>query len=216
METRTKVVILIHPKEYKDQRTGTGRLTHLALRDSELIMGVEFDSNDRVRELLADPGFYPMLLYPGNGARSLPHGLSAEDLGGRRLLVFALDGTWACARKMLRLSPCLQRLPKLMLPPTAPSRFVIKHQPQEGCLSTLEATHELLSALEHSGLEDYPDSSQLPGILAKMQEHLIRCASDPNRPGYRRQAYGTPAQRRITRGPGCARPIKLFGSTGKG
>ena len=47
MATRTKIVILIHPKEWKEQRTGTGRLTHLCLADSELIMGVDFDTDER-------------------------------------------------------------------------------------------------------------------------------------------------------------------------
>ena len=72
MATRTKIVILIHPKEWKEQRTGTGRLTHLCLADSELIMGVGFDEHERVQELINDPANFPMLLYPGPQARALP------------------------------------------------------------------------------------------------------------------------------------------------
>lgn len=216
MATRTKIVILIHPKEWKEQRTGTGRLTHLCLADSELIMGVGFDEHERVQELINDPANFPMLLYPGPQARALPGGLQAEELGGRRLVVFVLDGTWSCARKMLRLSKSLQRLPHLMFPPAAPSRFIIKQQPVEGCLSTLEAVHELLLALERAGLDRYPDPAQLPGVLQGMVDHLVACASDPTRPGYRRQSYGTPGERRTTRGPGTARPLKLFGAAQAG
>ncbi len=212
MATRTKIVILIHPKEWKEQRTGTGRLTHLCLADSELIMGIGFDAHARVQELINDPANFPMLLYPGPTARALPGGLQAEELGGRRLVVFVLDGTWACARKMLRVSPSLQRLPRLMFPPAAQSKFVIKQQPVEGCLCTLEATHELLLALESAGLERYPDPAQLPDLLQRMQNFLIQCASDPAKAGYRRKktGYGTPETRRVTRGEGSSRPLKLF------
>ena len=211
MVTRTKIVLLIHPKEYKEQRTGTGRLTHLCLSDSELIMGIGFDADERVQALIRDPANFPVLLYPGPTARVLPAGLPAAELEGRRLVVFVLDGTWAYARKMLRLSPSLQRLPRLMFPPAAPSRFVIKQQPAEGCLCTLEATHELLLALERSGLDRYPDPAQLPDLLQRMQKVLIDCACDPSRTGYRRQAYGTPETRRVTRGADSVRPLKLFG-----
>jgi DTW domain-containing protein YfiP len=210
MPTRTKFVFLMHPKEFKDQRTGTGRLTHLCLADSELHMGIDFENHQPVQAVLRDPSNLPLLLYPGPQARVLPGGLQPEALAGRRLVVFLLDGTWACARKMLRLSPSLQRLPRLMLPPVAPSRFVIKQQPVKGCLSTLEATHELLLALEHAGLDRYVQPEQLPGLFHRMQDFLIGCARDPSRPGYRRQPYGEPGQRRATRGPGTTRPLRLF------
>ena len=210
MPTQTKFVFLMHPKEYKDQRTGTGRLTHLCLAGSELHMGIGFDEHEAVQTLICDPANLPMLLYPGPQARVLPGGLRPEELAGRRLVVFLLDGTWACARKMLRLSPSLQRLPRMMLPPVAPSGFVIKQQPVAGCLSTLEATHELLRALERADLDRYALPQQLPRLFHRMQDFLIGCAQDPSRPGYRRQPYGRPGQRRATRGPGTARPLKLF------
>lgn len=210
MPTRTKLVFLMHPKEFKDQRTGTGRLTHLCLADSELFMGIGFDEHEPVQALIRDPANFPMLLYPGPQARVLPGGLQSDELEGRRLVVFVLDGTWACAAKMLRLSKSLRQLPRLMFPPAAPSRFIIKHQPVVGCLSTLEATHELLCALDAAELDRYALPGQLPGLLQRMQDMLIRFARDPSRPGYRRQPYGTPAGRRETRGPGTARPLKLF------
>jgi len=212
MPTRTKLVFLMHPKEFKDQRTGTGRLTHLCLADSELHMGIGFDEHEAVQALIRDPANFAMLLYPGPQARILPGGLQPGELAGRRLVVFLLDGTWACARKMLRLSMTLRRLPRIMFPPASPSCFVIKQQPETGCLSTLEATHELLLALEGAGIDRYALPEQLPGLLNRMQEHLIRCAQDPSRPGYRRQPYGTPSERRVTRGPASRRPMKLFAS----
>ncbi|MCX6950597.1 MAG: DTW domain-containing protein [Verrucomicrobia bacterium] len=215
METRTKFVFLMHPKEFKKEKASTGRLTHLCLADSVIRMGIGFDADEEVQALIADPRNFPVLLYPGLGARNLSSGdLQPADLGERRLVVFLLDATWSCARKMLRLSPSLQRLPRIMFTPASRSRYVIKQQPQDGCLSTLEATHELLLALERSGLDRYPLPDQLLGLFARMQEFQIRCAADPTRGGYRRQPYSEPGEREAAHGRSGARRSRFLRSTG--
>jgi DTW domain-containing protein len=199
MPTRTQFVFLMHPKEFKQEKAATGRLTHLCLSDSVIHMGIGFDEHDEVQALIADPQNYPVLLYPGPEARNLSHGdLTSAELGGRRLVVFLIDATWNGARKMLNVSPSLKRLPRIMFTAAAPSRYVIKQQPQPGCLSTLEATHELLVALERSGLDAYPLPDQLLGLFQRMQDFQIRCASDPTRPGYRRRPYSEPGTRQPT------------------
>lgn len=225
MPTRTRFVFLMHPKEFKEEKAGTGRLTHLCLPNSELHMGLGFDDSPPVQSLLADPGNHCVLLYPGRDAvnisetqgagsealgasgaedsRTLSAGQALRDqLATRRLVVILLDATWSGARKMLRLSPSLQRLPRIMFTPTAPSRYIIKQQPQEGCLSTLEAVHELLLVLEKNGLDRYALPDQLLGLFDRMQRYQMACAADPNRPGYRRQAYSDPAGRRKSRADG--------------
>ncbi|HVZ64920.1 MAG TPA: tRNA-uridine aminocarboxypropyltransferase [Lacunisphaera sp.] len=200
METRTHFVFLQHPKEFKEEKAGTGRLTHLCLPNSELHMGKSFESDPAVQQLVADPANHCVLLYPGVQARNLSReALTEADLAGRRLVVFLLDATWSGARKILRLTPTLQRLPRIMFTPAAPSRYVIKQQPHEGCLSTLESVHELLTVLERAGLDHYADPTLLLGIFQRMQEFQLRCAADPNRPGYRRQPYSAPGDRRPTR-----------------
>jgi len=201
MDTATRFVFLMHPKEYKQGKAGTGRLTHLSLANSELHVGVGFDDHAAVRALIDDPGSFPALLYPGAAAYNLSNGdLWASLLAGRRLVVFLLDGTWTGARKMLKLSARLQRLPRIMFTPAAPSRYVIKQQPLPECLSTLEAAHELLVALERSGLDRYPRPEQLPGLFQRMQDFQIRCAAEAAPAGYRRRPYGPPAQRSAPRG----------------
>ncbi len=201
METTTHFVFLMHPKEFKQEKAGTGRLTHLCLKNSEIQMGIGFDTDESVQALINDPANFPVLLYPGSEARNLTQGdLPAAELDGRQLVVFLLDATWAGARKMLKLSPSLQRLPRIMFTPTAVSRYVIKQQPQEGCLSTLEASHELLLALEKSGLDRYPLPDQLLGLFKRMQDYQIRCACDPDKAGYRRKPYSVPGERRLPQG----------------
>jgi len=221
METRTKFVFLMHPKEFKEEKAATGRLTHLCLANSEIHMGIGFDGHEAVQALLHDSGYFAVLLYPGRDALDLSgdrnsvdecqrFSLFGEQLQQRRLLVFLLDATWSLGRKMLRLSPTLQRLPRVMFRPSTPSRFVIKQQPQEGCLSTLEATHELLLALERSGFDRYPLPAQLLGLFQRMQDFQIRCAADPSRPGYRRQPYSQPGERQPPQGRSGARRQRIF------
>ena len=222
MPTRTRFVFLMHPKEFKEEKAGTGRLTHLCLPNSEIHMGVDFDRDETVQALLHDPSNFPVLLYPGKDSLNLSTAdepqLSAfkSQLSQRNLLVFLLDATWSGARKMLRLSPSLQRLPRIMFTPSAPSRYVIKQQPVEGCLSTLEAVHELLTVLARTGLDDYPDSGQLLGLFQRMQDYQIACAADPNRGGYRRQPYGTPEERTRARGRSGGRRMKYLQAPLKG
>ncbi len=213
METQTRFVFLMHPKEFKEEKAGTGRLTHLCLPNSELHMGIAFDNDDSVQALITSPSHFPVLLYPGPQALNLSEGqLAPIDVGSRRLVVFLLDATWTGARKMLRLSPSLQRLPRIMFTPAAPSRYVIKQQPHPACLSTLEATHELLLALERSGLDRYTRPAQLLDLFERMQTYQLKCASDPNRVGYRHRAYSDPSRRAAPLGKSGARRRKMFGS----
>jgi DTW domain-containing protein YfiP len=212
METRTRFVFLMHPKEFKQEKAGTGRLTQLCLPHSSLHMGIGFDADEEVQALLSDPGHYPVLLYPGAEAINLSEATQAGSVQSaklaalrdaivrRALLVVILDATWSGARKMLRLSRSLQRLPRIMFTPHQPSRYVIKQQPQVGCLSTLEATHELLLALESLGLDGYPKPEQLLEIFRRMQDFQIRCAADPKREGYRHRSFTEPAARTSARG----------------
>jgi DTW domain-containing protein len=223
METRTRFVFLMHPKEFKQEKAATGRLTHLCLSRSEVHMGVGFDEHEAVQGLLDDPHHLPVLLHPGREAINLSDAdaLSSPDSGfvslrdemqHRTLLVFILDATWALGRKMLKLSPTLQRLPRIMFTPTAPSRYVIKQQPHVGCLSTLEATHELLAALHHAGLDHYPLPEQLLALFQRMQDFQLKCAADPNRAGYRRRPYKTPVERVAFHGTSANRRARVFQS----
>lgn len=228
MPTRTRFVFLMHPKEFKEEKAGTGRLTHLCLPNSEIHMGKAFDVDESVQAIINDPKNFPVLLYPGKDALnlseagsgvqgagspeasqfgSMPHALRSQ-LGQRRLTVFLLDATWGGARKMLNLSPSLQRLPRIMFTPSAPSRYVIKQQPMEGCLSTLEAVHELLLVLERTELDQYADKEQLLGLFKRMQDYQIACAADPNRGGYRRHPYGSPTDRVMS--PAWARRLRYL------
>jgi DTW domain-containing protein YfiP len=193
MPTRTKFVILMHPYEYKRVKANTGRLTHLCLADSELHLGIGFDEHEAVQALINDPRNFPVLLYPGRDSRDLSKGeLPVADLAGRRLVVFLLDATWRLVRPMFRTSLSLQRLPRIMFTNAAPSRYIIKRQPEPGCLSTLEATHELLCALDRAGLDVYSQPAQLIDLFHRMQDFQIRRAAENALHGDRRPPRPNP------------------------
>ncbi len=218
MATRTRFLFLMHPKEWRE-KAATGRLTHLCLTHSELHTGIGFDGDEAVQARLRDPRSMPFLLYPAAGALNLSAPSPAAEAeiaalralpANREIVIVILDATWALARKMLKLSPSLQRLPRLMFTPSAPSRYVIKQQPHPACLSTLEAAHEVLLALERAGLDAYPQPEQLPALFARMQAFQLRCASDPAREGYRHHAYRPPAERKPPSGRSGTRRTRMF------
>jgi DTW domain-containing protein YfiP len=188
METRTEFVILMHPMEHRKERTGTGRLTNLCLRASRIIVGVGFDVNGVVRDLIADASRRSLLLYPSEDALEP----SAEALreGDLPLRVFILDGTWACASKMYKSSAILQALPKLKIIPRHESRWLFKRQPAPACLSTLEAVHELLLGLEEWGLDSYPDKDQLLAHFMRLQRYQVESSGDPSRKHHRVEIRG--------------------------
>jgi DTW domain-containing protein YfiP len=171
----------MHPKEWRREKCATGRLACLNLANSEIIPGVAFDELPRLRSLCANPDNLPLLLYPGEGAFDLSAGGFPEELraelsaipGGRSLLVFLVDATWSCAKTILRRSPGLLALPRLMFSPKSGSRFTIKRQPEPWCLSTLEAIHELLLALDAVGLDAYPDRERLLATFHAMQDYQV-------------------------------------------
>jgi DTW domain-containing protein YfiP len=164
----------MHPMEFRRQKCSTGRLACLNLANSEIIPGVSFEGIARFRSLIDDPGNHAVLLYPGEGAMTVGDGrLAASVPDGRRLVVFLIDATWHCSRTIARENPALMRLPRLAINPGAPSRFVIRRQPAGWCLSTIEAVHELLVALEAGGLDVYPDRHRLIKTFHAMQDFQI-------------------------------------------
>jgi DTW domain-containing protein YfiP len=146
-----KFVILIHPTEAK-RHIATGRMSHLSLKNSELVVGQDFSKNARVNELIHLETHRPMILYPGaeslNLSRISPYERSTFQQINRPLMIFVIDGTWSTARKMMRLSQNLTTLPKICFTPTQHSRFRVRKQPSSECYSTIEAIHHTIELLQ--------------------------------------------------------------------
>ena len=158
--TNTRFVLLMHDKEYKHQKTGTGRMTKRALVNAEIIMGVDFSANHRLNELLADERYFPVVLFPGKGSINLSETKDFVVPNSKQLLILVIDGTWRLAKRIMRLSINLQALPKISFTPRALSRFRIKKQPADHCVSTIEAVYNLLDLLDRSGYEQLDKKHQ--------------------------------------------------------
>ena len=169
-DTQTRFVILMHPKEARKQKTGTGRLCHLVLKNSRLHVGVDFTNNNEVLTLIEDPEYTSVLLFPAAQAVNLSQdGYRSLTGGHRKLQIFVVDGTWPLAGKILRLSENLRALPAVSFTPRQPSSFKFKKQPRAEYLSTLESIHLLLELGQEQGVEVADRNiEQLPEIFERL------------------------------------------------
>eukprot|EP00434_Breviolum_minutum_P005169 symbB.v1.2.004557.t2/scaffold245.1/size253980/14 len=129
VQTRTRVVILVHPKELR-RKLGTLPLLRLCLQDIVIKEGDRFPEPEEDPELhqLITKEHQPMFLCPGPDAKEL---------------------TTDEAKSMVSRSPwLLQHVPRAVIRPSAYSGYRFRKQPEQGCLSTLEAVAEALLALE--------------------------------------------------------------------
>lgn len=195
-DPKIKFIILIHPVEER-RRIATGRMSHLCLKNSELIAGQDYSNNNRVNEIIQDSQYSSVILYPGRSSINLS--LSKSDKGSKSLfsegktpVIFVIDGTWATARKMVRQSSNLAPLPRICFTPLSPSRFRVRKQPSAECYSTIEAIHQIIELLSddvgfsvkdrtHDGLLNVFD------FLVETQIKFLQQSFDNPRPNaYRR------------------------------
>jgi len=212
-ETRTEVVLLMHPKEAKKEKVGTGRLTKACLKNAKLLVGINFDQHPELQKLLQDPARQVFLLYPGEESTNLDRQtINPKLLPSDKIpVVLILDGTWACAKTMMRESSCLHHLPRLSFENTVESRFIIKQQPAKYCLSTIESVHALLHRLDHWGIEKLGGQHQLLiTVLERLVRYQLDCASDPERQSYRPRL--SDPERRGYRPPNERKPAKKWES----
>lgn len=175
--TPVHFVFLMHRKELRDRSgTGTARLAHLCLSNSSLFVGVDFSSHPGVEALLLDPERICWVLFPGQRALNLaypPERNKFSNTAGKQPVVFVLDGSWSCARSLLRLNPRIAALPKVAVPVARPSGFRFKRQPRPGCLSTIEAVDLVNHAFAGDPAPLLQSGSQ-HSVLSSVLHELVR------------------------------------------
>jgi DTW domain-containing protein YfiP len=193
--TNFRFVLLLHPMEAKKEKMGTGKISKISLLNSHLMTGVDFSDNDEVNALINDPKNYCMVLYPGKNSLNV----SVDDVSlifekkqcGLQLIIFLIDGTWPCAKKMMRQSRNLQVLPRLSFTATHTSIFEIKEQPADFCLSTLESIHFFIQECNRIGLEETKgQEDQMLTVFKAMIDFQIKCSLDPDLSSYTKGVMG--------------------------
>jgi DTW domain-containing protein YfiP len=176
VKTKTKFVILMHPKEFKKVKNGTGHLTHLALQNSELFVGVDFSNHQKINEIIESHDSY--VLYPSKEALNISH---TNPHTKKDMAIFIIDSTWSCSLKMLRESKNLQALEHMSFDSTKLSQFKIKQQPAEFCLSTIESTLSVLELLNMYEIEKIIESDlkKFLNPFEKMIEYQQNIIANP-------------------------------------
>jgi len=187
-DTNTKFVILMHPKEFKKVKNGSGRFTHLSLKNSELFVGIDFSNHKQINEIISTCRAY--ILYPSKDAINLSkEALHVES--NEQVAIFLIDSTWSCASKIFTQSKNLQNLQHMSFDSTKLSQFKIKEQPADYCLSTMESTLTVLELLNEQGIEKIGQKN-LDNFLNpfhEMVKYQIQCLENPKISAVRFKKY---------------------------
>ncbi len=160
LSTRPHVLILQHPQE-PDHDLGTAKITHLALAESTLNIGLSWPN---LRKALGRDaiGSRWVVLYLGSGIKGeskdssplqfvskqgAPVPPPKESIDG----IVILDGTWSQAKALWWRNAWLLKLNRAVLRPTRKSLYKeLRREPRKECLSTIETVAEALTALGES------------------------------------------------------------------
>jgi len=180
VDTNTKFIILMHPKEFKKVKNNTGFFTHLSLSNSEVFIGIDFSQHNRINEIISTHESY--ILFPSSNAVNL----SDETLNlhvnvEKPMAIFLIDSTWACTKKMFTLSQNLNQLKHMSFTTEVTSQYQIKEQPESNYLSTIESTLVVLELLNKRSVENLKES-ELNNFLNpffKMIEYQKKLIENP-------------------------------------
>jgi len=180
VNTKTKFVILMHPKEFKKVKNNTGFFTHLSLNNSEVFIGIDFSNHKRINEIISTYDSY--ILFPSKNALNLsnenPKKFTKQN---KEMAIFLIDSTWACTKKIFTQSKNLNTLKHLSFTTTKLSQYQIKEQPDDNYLSTIESTLVVLELLNYWHVENLQES-ELNRFLTpffKMIEYQQKLIENP-------------------------------------
>lgn len=188
-ETKTTILVLQHPNEFRKKTFSTVPLMSLVLENVHIKVGYNFAVDDipLVRYFIKN-GRQPLLLFPSDRARSLETSVdfSNHELAGTRTsplsnddnLLILLDGTWAEAKRMATQSPeLLSACQHVAFSSSRRSLYdPVRKEPEEHCLSTLEAAAEAIELLEGAKEE----ANSLRCILQAMVDNKLEMERSRN------------------------------------
>ncbi len=179
MDPGIKFVLLMHPKEAKKNRTGTGHIARISLTGCEIIMGLDFAQNKRLQELLHDERYFPMMMFPGPEAWTAKKEGFKETLNGRIPMPIILDSTWWCAKKMIQHNPFLLDLPRLSFFGDYRSIYTFKKEPEPEYISTVESCYYLIKEFQENKItEKNVDPEPMMDAFKVMIKYQLQCENE--------------------------------------
>ncbi|XP_014252964.1 DTW domain-containing protein 2 [Cimex lectularius] len=168
LSPKCRVVILQHPAEEKRcLRTAPMLMKGLQEGKCLLYKGKKFPQLKHIglADIITDTN--TILLYPSKDSVDINCLPKVDDIESYYNLIL-IDGTWPQAKGMYNSTPLLHKIKQVKLTHHTKSEYVIRTQPTDGCLSTLETAAEALSILEN---QNYRDALLQP--LKKLCEYQL-------------------------------------------
>ena len=138
------VIIIQHPSERKRKiRTALMAVHGLNESNCQIYVRRKVTSTDELSKTLLSSKSYVM--YPSKDSKNLTTVTCDKTFTN----IVILDGTWDEAKKIYARSPVLQSLPTIHLDLDKQSEYVVRTQPSEKCLSTIETIAHSLAILEY-------------------------------------------------------------------
>lgn len=124
---------------------------------------------------MQDPEYFPVLLFPGKNSVELKdrHSIPWQ---GKKLRLVVPDGTWTLVKRMIKNNDFLDRLPQIRVTPPRPTWFILKKEPDNISVSTIEAVYYFLDQAQKLGWEKIGARHEvLPAVLHKMVAFQLEC-----------------------------------------
>jgi DTW domain-containing protein len=154
MRTKVNVTVLMHYKEYAIT-TNTAHLIPKVLENAD----IRFHGHKNKQPLdlsdISQEQGTPLLLYPLTDTNILSPDFAKELKSPIHL--FVPDGNWRQASHMIRRTPELATMKKVVLPIGAPSNYHLRHGPTPHHLCTYEAISRALGILEGKEIQNKMD-----------------------------------------------------------
>jgi len=171
----------MHPKEFKKTKNNTGKMTSTSLTNSQIYVGIDFTNNDRINEIINNPNNSCFVLYPSQLSIKLND--TNIKQANKNIVIFIIDSTWPCSKKILRLSSNIRALPYISFEHTKISQYKFKTQPTKQALSTIESTLCILELLNEHQIENIQEEN-LKNFLEPFYQMIIYQSdfySNPNK-----------------------------------
>jgi DTW domain-containing protein YfiP len=152
IETRTRVVLLMHAQEEK-KPSNTGRLAHFCLPNSEVRLRGLRDGTPLSLDGIFDDEYETWMLHLSHESEELNGELVARMEKPVRLLV--PDGTWSQASRLgSMLAKRHPRIRHMKLKADVPSNYRLRTEHDPNGLATFEAIARALGILEGAGVRE--------------------------------------------------------------